>query len=46
VGAAAAPGPVAGLGADRMADAVGLTNITVEHLGSDILVTGTPVWPK
>ncbi|MBW2278931.1 MAG: bifunctional diaminohydroxyphosphoribosylaminopyrimidine deaminase/5-amino-6-(5-phosphoribosylamino)uracil reductase RibD, partial [Deltaproteobacteria bacterium] len=46
IGAAAAPGPVAGLGADRMADAVGLTDITVIHLGADILVTGTPVWPE
>ncbi|MBT5775419.1 MAG: bifunctional diaminohydroxyphosphoribosylaminopyrimidine deaminase/5-amino-6-(5-phosphoribosylamino)uracil reductase RibD [Dehalococcoidia bacterium] len=45
IGAAAAPGPVAGTGADRMADAVGLRDITVERLGADILVTGTPVWP-
>ena len=45
VGAAAAPGPVAGVGADRMADAVGLSDITVERLGADILVTGRPVWP-
>lgn len=45
IGAAAAPGPIAGLGADRMADAVGLSDITVDRLGADILVTGTPVWP-
>ncbi len=45
IGAAAAPGPIAGTGADRMADAVGLRDITVERLGADLLVTGTPVWP-
>jgi diaminohydroxyphosphoribosylaminopyrimidine deaminase / 5-amino-6-(5-phosphoribosylamino)uracil reductase len=45
IGAAPAPGPVAGLGADRMADAIGLSDITVNRLGADILVTGTPVWP-
>ena len=45
IGAAAAPGPIAGAGADRMADAVALHDITVERLGADILVTGTPTWP-
>jgi len=45
VAAAVAPSPIAGLGANRMADAVHLGDITVERLGADILVTGTPVWP-
>ena len=45
VGAAAAPGPVAGRGARRMADAVTLRDVAVEMLGDDILVTGYPVWP-
>jgi diaminohydroxyphosphoribosylaminopyrimidine deaminase / 5-amino-6-(5-phosphoribosylamino)uracil reductase len=42
VGAADAPGAVAGRGADRMADALRLRDITVERLGEDILVTGYP----
>jgi diaminohydroxyphosphoribosylaminopyrimidine deaminase/5-amino-6-(5-phosphoribosylamino)uracil reductase len=45
VGSASAPGPVAGTGADRMADTVVISDITIEYLGADILVTGTPVWP-
>jgi len=40
VGAADAPTPVAGHGADRMAEALHLHDITVERLGEDILVTG------
>lgn len=40
VGAADAPAAVAGVGADRMADALRLRDVTVEHLGEDILVTG------
>jgi len=42
VGAADAPGAVAGHGAYRMADALRLRDITVERLGEDILVTGYP----
>ncbi|MDP9180149.1 MAG: bifunctional diaminohydroxyphosphoribosylaminopyrimidine deaminase/5-amino-6-(5-phosphoribosylamino)uracil reductase RibD, partial [Chloroflexota bacterium] len=42
VGAADAPAAVAGEGADRMADALRLRNVTVERLGEDILVTGYP----
>ena len=42
VGAADAPGAVAGRGADRMADALRMRDITVERLGEDILVTGYP----
>jgi diaminohydroxyphosphoribosylaminopyrimidine deaminase/5-amino-6-(5-phosphoribosylamino)uracil reductase len=45
VGAADAPTPVAGHGARYMRDAVRLANLTVERLGTDILVTGTPDWP-
>jgi len=42
VGAADAPGAVAGRGASRMADALRMRDITVERLGEDILVTGYP----
>jgi diaminohydroxyphosphoribosylaminopyrimidine deaminase/5-amino-6-(5-phosphoribosylamino)uracil reductase len=46
VGAADAPGAVAGHGAQRMADAVRLRDITVNRLGDDVLVTGYPIWPE
>ncbi len=42
VGAADAPAAVAGEGADRMADALRLREMTVERLGDDLLVTGYP----
>ena len=42
VGAADAPAAVAGRGADRMAEALRLSEVTVERLGDDILVTGYP----
>jgi len=45
IGAAKAPSAVAGRGAERMADAVRLRDLTVERLGEDVLVTGYPVWP-
>jgi len=45
IGASQAPTPVAGHGAERMADAVRLRDVTVERLGEDVLVTGYPVWP-
>jgi diaminohydroxyphosphoribosylaminopyrimidine deaminase / 5-amino-6-(5-phosphoribosylamino)uracil reductase len=44
VGAADAPGAVAGRGAYRMADALRLREITVERLGEDVLVTGYPAY--
>ncbi|MDA0353857.1 MAG: bifunctional diaminohydroxyphosphoribosylaminopyrimidine deaminase/5-amino-6-(5-phosphoribosylamino)uracil reductase RibD [Chloroflexi bacterium] len=44
VGATNAPTPVAGQGADRMRDAVRLRDITVEGLGEDTLISGTPDW--
>jgi diaminohydroxyphosphoribosylaminopyrimidine deaminase/5-amino-6-(5-phosphoribosylamino)uracil reductase len=44
IGAAEAPGAVAGEGAYRMADALRLRDITVERLGEDILVTGYPMY--
>jgi diaminohydroxyphosphoribosylaminopyrimidine deaminase/5-amino-6-(5-phosphoribosylamino)uracil reductase len=46
VGAADAPAAVAGEGADRMADALRLREVTVERLGDDILVTGYPTYPE
>lgn len=42
IGAAQAPGAIAGSGASRMADALHLREVTVERLGRDILVTGYP----
>lgn len=40
IGAADAPAAVAGVGADRMAGALRLRDVSVERLGEDILVTG------
>jgi diaminohydroxyphosphoribosylaminopyrimidine deaminase/5-amino-6-(5-phosphoribosylamino)uracil reductase len=42
IGGAAAPTAVAGRGAARMADALRLREVSVEHLGDDVLVTGYP----
>jgi diaminohydroxyphosphoribosylaminopyrimidine deaminase/5-amino-6-(5-phosphoribosylamino)uracil reductase len=44
IGAADAPAAVAGVGADRMADALRLDDVTVERLGEDILITGYPAY--
>jgi len=44
IGAAEAPGAVAGRGAERMAEALRLREVTVERLGEDVLVTGYPVY--
>lgn len=44
VGATDAPTPVAGQGAERMRDAVRLRDITVERLGEDTMISGTPNW--
>ncbi len=38
----AAPAAVAGRGAERMADARRLADVTVERLGDDVLITGYP----
>ncbi len=46
VGAADAPAAVAGEGADRMADALRLREVTVDRLGEDILVTGYPTYQE
>ena len=46
IGAAAAPAAVAGRGAYRMVDAARLRNVTVEHLGNDMLVSGLVTWPE
>jgi diaminohydroxyphosphoribosylaminopyrimidine deaminase/5-amino-6-(5-phosphoribosylamino)uracil reductase len=46
IGAAGAPGAVAGHGASYMRDAVRLADMTVERLGDDVLVTGYPVYPE
>lgn len=42
IGGAGAPVAVAGRGAERMADALRLRDVTTEHLGGDLLVTGYP----
>jgi diaminohydroxyphosphoribosylaminopyrimidine deaminase/5-amino-6-(5-phosphoribosylamino)uracil reductase len=42
IGAAEAPAAVAGKGAYRMAEALRLTDVTVERLGEDVMVTGYP----
>jgi len=44
VGAADAPTPVAGQGADRMRDAVRLRQVSVSRMGDDMLITGEPDW--
>lgn len=46
IGAAKAPAAVAGRGAYRMADAAQLRDVTVERLGSDVLVSGLVAWPE
>ncbi len=40
VGGADAPGPIAGAGIERMADAHTLRNVTVEHYGDDLALHG------
>lgn len=45
IGAREAPAAVAGKGAQVMAEAPRLRDLTVEHLGDDTLITGVPVWP-
>jgi diaminohydroxyphosphoribosylaminopyrimidine deaminase/5-amino-6-(5-phosphoribosylamino)uracil reductase len=42
IGGATAPTAVAGRGAARMADALRLRDVSVDHLGGDLLVTGYP----
>jgi len=46
IGAADAPTAIAGRGAQVMRDAVRLSNMTVERLGDDVLLTGYPDWPQ
>ncbi len=45
IGAADAPAAVAGQGAALMSDALRLRDITTEHLGDDLLMTGYPTYP-
>ena len=42
IGGETAPTAVAGRGAARMADALRLEEVSIEHLGEDLLVTGYP----
>jgi diaminohydroxyphosphoribosylaminopyrimidine deaminase/5-amino-6-(5-phosphoribosylamino)uracil reductase len=46
IGASDAPAAVAGRGAQVMREAVRLSDMTVERLGDDILVTGYPYWSQ
>ena len=46
IGASDAPAAVAGRGAQVMREAVRLSDMTVERLGDDILVTGYPDWSQ
>lgn len=45
VGGAAAPGPVGGRGAGRLAEAVHLADVTMRAAGDDLVVQGRPIWP-
>ncbi|MBP7475490.1 MAG: dihydrofolate reductase family protein, partial [Pyrinomonadaceae bacterium] len=42
IGGRSAPDAIGGAGADRLADAMKLSDITVERLGNDIEITGYP----
>lgn len=42
IGGAESPGPVGGPGIDELSEAVPLTDISLERVGEDILVTGVP----
>lgn len=44
VGGVDAPTPIAGMGADRMADAVQLEKVSVRYLGEDLCICGYPVY--
>ena len=44
IGGMDAPTPVSGMGADRMSEAVHLKDVTIRHLGEDILISGYPVY--
>lgn len=43
LGEGKAPGPIAGVGASRMADAIGLSDIEIERFGADVLIRGMVV---
>lgn len=42
IGGSGSPGPIGGAGIDDLSEAVQLTDISVDRVGEDILVTGTP----
>jgi diaminohydroxyphosphoribosylaminopyrimidine deaminase/5-amino-6-(5-phosphoribosylamino)uracil reductase len=46
IGAADAPAAIAGRGAQVMRDAIRLSDMTVERLGDDVLLTGYPDWSQ
>ena len=46
MGGAAAPTPVGGAGFDSPQTALRLGDVTVEQIGTDLLVTGYPIIPS
>ncbi len=42
IGGSGAPGPIGGAGIDKLSEAVSLTDISLDRVGEDILVTGIP----
>jgi diaminohydroxyphosphoribosylaminopyrimidine deaminase / 5-amino-6-(5-phosphoribosylamino)uracil reductase len=42
IGGAESPGPIGGSGIDELSEAVLLTDMSLEKIGEDILITGTP----
>ncbi len=42
IGGAESPGPIGGSGIDELSEAVPLTDISLERVGEDILITGIP----
>ena len=43
IGGTGAPASVAGEGAGKLADSLQLTDLTVEKIGPDLMVTGYPL---
>ena len=42
IGGRESPGPVGGPGIEELSEAVSLTDISLERIGEDILITGKP----
>ncbi len=46
IGGVDAPTPIGGIGADRIAQAVELTDVRVRLMGEDLCISGYPVYPE